>query len=250
MSLLNKIMNHACSPLKPLSGMFSKSPCRTKLSILIIPAEDILREILYCDTGIFLKLLLGEVTEISSDAIETDTVKNKSVDFRIFARKFLQDFNLILLNLRIRRVHHAVVVRLDFRNRNKLSIVITDRLPCGLIHIDNSTVEIIMSSSEDIKGTEHPHIELLSILDEIRKHVVVSLSGDTFPIPHIWSDFAVIKHLTHNGLYIHHNIIEAQILTFLHIVQNGIRMRKHRIIRLTIEPHVVVVILLFSRAGH
>ena len=113
MSLLHEVMDDHSSPLDPLLSIFSRNPVLTEVSVLVIPAEDILREVLHSHACIFLELLLGKFAEVSSNAVVTYTVEDKSVNLRIFACELLQDLDLILLNLWVRWVHHAVVVRLD-----------------------------------------------------------------------------------------------------------------------------------------
>ena len=101
MRLLDKIMDHGSTPLDPLLSVFARNPVLTKISFLIIPAEDVFRIILHSHAGILLELLLGELAEIGCYAVVTHAVEDKSVNLRIFAGKLLQHLNLIFLNLRI-----------------------------------------------------------------------------------------------------------------------------------------------------
>ena len=241
MCLHNEIMDHACTPLDPLLCIFSENPAVSELSVLVIPAEDVLREVLHCDTCIFLELLLREFAEIGSDSVITYAVENESVNLRILACELLQDFNLIFLHLRIRRIHHAVVVGLDLGDRRKLAVVVAYRLPCGLVDINDTAVEIIVSAGKDIEGAEYLEAHLMSVLDEISEHVIVTRAGHAFPIAHIRSDLAVIKHLAHDGLHIDNDIAESEVLALAEVELYRVRMRKGRIVGLTVKPHIIVI---------
>ena len=86
----------------------------------------------------------------------------------------------------------------------------------------------------------------MTVLNKVTKHIIIAGSFYSFPITHIWSDLTVIENLTHNGLHIDYNVVEAEILTLLEIEFNGIRMRKGCIVGLTVKPHVIVVLLFVS----
>ena len=120
--------------------------------------------------------------------------------------------------------------------------MIADRLPCSLVHIDDTTVEVVVSSGKDIERSEDFKSHLVAILDEISEHIIIARTLHAFPISHIRSNLAVIKNLAHDGFHIDHHIGETEILAFLKIKLNGIRMRECRIIGFTVEPHVIMIL--------
>ena len=119
--------------------------------------------------------------------------------------------------------------------------MITYRLPCSLVLIYNTTVEIIVTACKDIEGSEHLEAHFVTILDEISEHVIIYRSLDSFPVTHVRSDLTLIKNFSHYGLDIDNDIAETKILAFRKIILNRIRMRKGCIVRLTIKPHVIMV---------
>ena len=68
----------------------------------------------------------GKLAEICSHAIISYTVKDETVNLRILEHELLENLNLIFPNLRVRRVHHTVIVGLDLRNRSEFTVVIAD----------------------------------------------------------------------------------------------------------------------------
>ena len=58
MSLLHEVVDDHCAPLYPFLSMLSRNPVLTEVTILVIPAEDILREVLDRHASILLELLL------------------------------------------------------------------------------------------------------------------------------------------------------------------------------------------------
>ena len=102
--------------------------------------------------------------------------------------------------------------------------MIADRLPFGLIHINDTSVEIVMTAGKDIERTEDLQAHLMSILDEITEHIVITRTLNSFPVTHVWSDLTVIENFAHDGLHVNDNISETEILTFLKIKLNRVRV--------------------------
>ena len=126
--------------------------------------------------------------------------------------------------------------------------MVADGLPCSLVHIYHAAVKVVMTASKDIEGSEDLESHFMSVLDEISEHVIVSGSFDTFPVSHIRSDFAVIKNLAHNRLNVDDNITESEVLALCKIEPDRVRSRECGIVRLTVEPHVIMINPLIIRS--
>ena len=102
--------------------------------------------------------------------------------------------------------------------------MIADRLPCGLVHVNDSSVEIVVTAGKNIEGSEDLQAHLMSIFDEIAEHIVITRTLNSFPVTHVWSDLTVIENFAHDGLHVYDNISKPQILRFLQIIAYRIRM--------------------------
>ena len=102
--------------------------------------------------------------------------------------------------------------------------MVADRLPCSLVHIDHSPVEEVVAAGKYVKRSEDLESHLVTILDEVSEHVIVARPLYAFPVSHIRSYLTVIEDFTHDRLYVHHDVSESKILTFLKVELDGIRM--------------------------
>ena len=102
--------------------------------------------------------------------------------------------------------------------------MIADRLPCGLVHVNDSSIEIVVTAGKNIEGSEDLQAHLMSVLDEITEHIVITRTLNSFPVTHVWSDLTVIENFAHDGLHVNDNISETEILAFLKIKLNRVRV--------------------------